>query len=98
MLDTPVADRPEWWNEMSDYKKKGTSSSLSSSSTASRQSKAQPSARSFAIPTFNASEQRKFNSKIALFFYNTGTSFSRIEDPFLLSLHSIRPSTSKVAK
>ena len=85
MLDTPVADRPEWWNEMSDYKKKGTSSSLSSSSTASRQSKAQPSARSFAIPTFNASEQRKFNRKIALFFYNTGTSFSRIEDPFLLS-------------
>ena len=30
-------------------------------------------------------QQKKFNHEIALFFYNTGTSFYRIEDPFLLS-------------
>jgi hypothetical protein len=47
--------------------------------------RAQPSARSFAISVFTASQQKNFNHKIALFFYNTGTSFSRIEDPFLLS-------------
>lgn len=34
MLDTPVADRPEWWNEMTNYKK-GNSSSLSSASSTS---------------------------------------------------------------
>ena len=84
MLDTPVADRPEWWNEMTN-EKKGSGSSSSSSSTTSLPTRAQPSARSFAIPVFNASQQKNFNHKMALFFYNTGTSFSRIEDPFLLS-------------
>ena len=87
MLDTPVADRPEWWNEMTNYKKGNASSlsSASSTSTTSIPSRSQPSARSFAIPVFNASEQKKFNHKMALFFYNTGTSFLRIEDPYLLS-------------
>ena len=84
MLDTTVPDHPEWWNEMSN--------SASSTSTPSLPSRAQPSARSFAIPVFNASKQKKFNHNMAVFFYNTATRFSRIEDPYLLSaIHLAQP-------
>ena len=83
MMNKQVADRPQWWNEMMN-KKKGSGSSKSSS-TSFASTSAQPSVRSFAIPVFNAAQQKKFNHEMALFFYNTGTSFYRIEDPYLLS-------------
>ena len=40
--------------------------------------------RSFVIPELNASNQKKFNQYMAMHFYCTGTSFRRIEDPYLL--------------
>ena len=78
MLYTAIVDRPDWWNET-----KGESASSSKASTSSKTT-SQPSARSFAVPLFKPSEQKKFNHEIAMHFYNTGTSFQRVEDPFLL--------------
>ena len=87
MLDTAIVDRPDWWNET-----KGESASSSKASTSSKTT-FQPSARSFAVPLFKPSEQKKFNQEIAMHFYNTGTSFQRVEDPFLLQAIQIaRPS------
>lgn len=85
MLDTAVVDRPDWWNDKNDKKSKDvTSSQSTSSSKGSSELHSQPSARSFAVPLFKASEQKKFNHEMAMHFYNTGTSFQRVDDPFLL--------------
>ena len=56
MLDKPVADRPEWWNEIMNKKKgSGSLESMCKSSSTSFSTGAQLSARSFATPVFNAS-------------------------------------------
>ncbi len=82
MLNTNVNDRPEWWNDKAQKETSFTKSKFSSTSSSSTSS--QPSARSFAVPLFSISEQKRFNYEIAMHFYCTGTSFQRIEDPFLL--------------
>lgn len=83
MLDKPVAERPDWWSKLTKpTKKPNMAASASTSSSASVRS--QPSVRMFAIPHFTATEQKKFNLEMAMYFYCTGTSFLRIEDPHLL--------------
>ena len=85
MLDTAVVDRPGWWNDPASKSKKSNASKSSTSNSSKSSPGTQPSARSFAVPMFTTSQQKKFNRDIAMFFYNTGTSFQRIEDPFLAS-------------
>ncbi|CAB3993702.1 Hypothetical predicted protein [Paramuricea clavata] len=81
--DTTVSDRPDWWTDQRGTAKKSMGST-SSKSTSSVTSKSQSSVRSFSIPLFSASEQKRFNHEMAMYFYCTGTSFQRAEDPFLL--------------
>jgi hypothetical protein len=82
MLDTAVSDCPDWWTDQRGTAKKSMGST-SSKSTSSVTSKSQSSVRSFSIPLFSASEQKRFNYEMAMYFYCTGTSFQRAEDPFL---------------
>ena len=77
-LDTAIVDRLDWWNETKEESASSSKASTSSKTTS------QPSARSFAVPLFKPSEQKKINHEIAMHFCNTGTSFQRVEDPFLL--------------
>ncbi len=79
-----VSDRPEWWDTAK--KSRASTSSSSSSSVYSVISKSQPSARSFSVPHFSPSQQKMFNQEMAMYFYCTGTSFQRAEDPQLLQL------------
>ena len=60
------------------------SDSSSSKSDLSLEKSALSSLRSFVVPHLSASDQKKFNQYMAMHFYCTGTSFSRIEDPYLL--------------
>ena len=86
MLDTAVSDRPDWWAKLMNVAKKSTNSTFSSSSSSG--STLQPSMRSFAIPVFSPSEQKKFNHDIAMFFYCSGTIFQRVENTFLSLCYS----------
>ena len=84
-----VCDRPEWLNNgvcgTSKKAKIATASSNKSVfSSSNSSSSSQTSLRSFAIPHLNTTEQKKFNQEIAMHFYCTATSFTRIEDPHLL--------------
>ena len=80
MLDTAVSDRPDWWTDRMSTAKKSTESTSSKgkSTCSSTRSKSPQSAKLFAIPLFNASEQKKFNHEMAMHFYCTGTSFQRV--------------------
>ena len=98
MMDKAVHDRPDWWNNGINKaaKKKKMQATLSDSSSSksdmSVEKLAQSSLKSFVIPHFNASDQKKFNQYMAMHFYCTGTSFSRIEDPYLLrAVQLLRP-------
>ena len=86
---------PDWWNNgVSGASKKSKVATSSSSNSVSSFGKltTQSSLRSFAIPHLNASDQRKFNHEIAMHFYCTGTSFTRVEDPYLLrAIQLLRP-------
>lgn len=96
MMDKPVRDRPDWWNNGVNgaYKKAKVATSSSSKSVSSFGNLTQSSLRSFAIPHLNATEQKKFNQEIAMHFYCTGTSFVRVEDPYLLrAMQLLRPGT-----
>ena len=83
MLDTTATDPPDWWTDQ-----KGTAKSKSMPSKSpchsSECSKSQSLVRSFTVPLFSASEQKRFNHEMALYSYCTGTSFQRAENPFLL--------------
>lgn len=81
MLDMTVTDRPDWRTDQ-----KGTAKSkfMSFKSSSSECSKSQSLVRSFTVPLFSASEQKRFNHEMATYFYCTGTSFQRAENPFLL--------------
>lgn len=95
MMDKAVRDRPDWWNNCINKaakKRKYRIPCDSSSSDLSLKMSAQSSLRSFVIPHLNASDQKKFNQYMAMQFYCTGTSFSRIEDPYLLhAVQLLRP-------
>ena len=66
--------------------------SMSSKSFSSVSTKSQSSVRSFTVPLFSASEQKRFNYEMAMYFYYTGTSFQRAENPFLLqAIQLVRP-------
>lgn len=88
MLDMAVTDRPDWWTDQKGTAKK----SMSSKSSSSVGSNPQSSIRSFSVPLFSASEQKRFNYEMAMYFYCTGTSFQRAENPFLLrAIQLVRP-------
>ena len=100
IMDKEKSDRPDWWNNGLGAAKKSkvqatliASSSSKGDSTDSLSGKSTQSLlRSFAIPESNASNQKKFNQYMAMHFYCTGTSFRRIEDPYLLrAVQLLRP-------
>lgn len=77
MLDRAISDRPVWWkNAIQTASHKSTTNGMPNA-------KLQQSIKSFSIPHFNAIEQKKFNHEMAMYFYCTGTSFVRVEDPHL---------------
>ena len=96
MSDMPVIDRPDWW--VNGIKSASQKSKMVEASSAKRNAPirmSQQSLKSFAIPCFNATEQRKFNQEMAMYFYTTGTSFLRIENPHLLqAIQLARPGAS----
>ena len=85
MSDMVVSDCAHWWKtginvSWAAQKPKMTAITSSRFSLLNQSHK---SLKSFVVPNFNATEQKKFNREIAMYFSCTGTSFMCVEDPHL---------------
>jgi len=55
----------------------------------------QPSMRDFVVPKLTTREQQSFDKNLSMFFYMTGTSYQRIDDPYFeKAMQLLRPSVT----
>ena len=77
MSDMVVSDCTDWWKtgiNVSWAAQKPKMTAITSSKFSSL-NQSQKSLKSFVVPNFNATEQKKFDQEIAMYFFCTGTSF-----------------------
>jgi len=87
MTGTSFADRPEWYTTRNCPRK--AAATPGAHETSSVQSATQSSISQFVVPGLQKAEQKALSKELAMFFYNTGTSFQRVEEPHLLKAFKI---------